>query len=525
MSQTASTGSRQTRSVTRLVGAVITHGSIRQAQAGRYQQRSPRSPGVVLPDVGHISRELLRPYEQQPSTAASGTSSGSSIRQSRHAVAPSPLPRSHPGGQPPAFEAYEALRQRHGGSHLRGPPLREARGEQIEIPGIGSFSLRQLRNLEAVLNSGETGSNEDVPDLSRLSATQLETLEAVLGTGGLDRLIAMGSRSEGTANLTSPHSEAPSSSSASSSSRASTTESGLQQRWKVKEEAFSQFSVSADSLPADQECSICCQQIQDYAVALPCRSRGCRSFFHGDCIHPWLERKPSCPLCRMSLQELVVRQTEHLSHDSACPLFELWLQGLFEDPWNTPIRSVPFGQGAGHSPSSQASSLAGLRDMVLPVWALTQLVRAHGPGATGRRQSSSLSRVSGQETSAASRPFGIRAVGAASAALWSAATSSPWQQQSHALRTEGPGQLLRRAAQRTLLDPLPSAALPSSSVASHLRLLRRRPSLPLSGREHEEAAIGVQRSIGFTPDGVSNVFSSSALGGRASSMPQLPGPS
>merc|ERR1740123_878913 len=127
----------------------------------------------------------------------------------------------------------------------------------------------------------------------------------------------------------------------------------------------------------------------------------------------------------MSLRELVVRQTEHTSDDSACPLFELWLQGLFEDPWNTPLRNVPLGQGAGHSPSSQGSSLAGLRDMVLPAWALTQLVRAHGPGATVRRRSSSLSRLSRQETSVASRPFGIRAVGA----LWSAATSSPWQQQ------------------------------------------------------------------------------------------------
>merc|ERR1712129_244195 len=135
------------------------------------------------------------------------------------------------------------------------------------------------------------------------------------------------------------------------------------------------------------------------------------------------------------------------SDDSSCPLFELWLQGLFEDPWNTPLRSVPLGQGVGHSPSSQGSSLVGLRDMVLPAWALTQLVRAHGSGGTVRRRSSSLSRLSGQENSVASRPFGIRAVGVASAALWSAATSSPWQQQQQphtmrTMRTEGPGQLL-----------------------------------------------------------------------------------
>jgi len=306
----------------------------------------------------------------------------------------------------------------------------------------------------------------------------------------------------------------------------------------VKEETFSQFSVSADSLPAGQECSICCQEIEGSAVALPCRNRGCRSFFHGDCIRQWLERKPSCPLCRMSLRELVVRQTDHLSDDSACPLFELWLQGLFEDPWNTPLRSVPLGQGVGNSPSSQGSSLAGLRDMVMPAWALTQLVRAHGSGTAVRRRSTSLSRMSGQETHAASRPFGIRAVGAASAALWSAATSSSWQQQpqqqqQHAARSEGPGQLLRRAAQRGLLDPLPPSTLPSSSVGSHAPRspagadlpARRLPSLPLSGQQHEEAATGVQRSIGFTPDGASNVFLSSALGGRASSMPQLPGPS
>merc|ERR1712032_655009 len=208
-----------------------------------------------------------------------------------------------------------------------------------------------------------------------------------------------------------------------------------------------------------------------------------------------------------------------------------WLQGLFEDPWNTPLRNVPLGQGAGHSPSSQGSSLAGLRDMVLPAWALTQLVRAHGPGATVRRRSSSLSRQSRQETSVASRPFGIRAVGA----LWSAATSSPWQQQQHephALRAEGPGQLLRRVAQRSFLDPpssVTSNGPPSPAgvdrPAQSLRLLRRRPSLPLSSQENEEPALGVRRSVGFTPDGANNVLSPLALSGRVSSMPQLPGPS
>merc|ERR1719433_2026632 len=80
---------------------------------------------------------------------------------------------------------------------------------------------------------------------------------------------------------------------------------GTTQRFQLQEAAFKELAMDPEHVPENHECSICCQTVQDDVTALPCHLNGCGSIFHGDCIRPWLEKNPSCPLCRHHLQEVV----------------------------------------------------------------------------------------------------------------------------------------------------------------------------------------------------------------------------
>lgn len=80
--------------------------------------------------------------------------------------------------------------------------------------------------------------------------------------------------------------------------------------WKLKESAWKQILAAGTSAPAE-ECAICCQDIETAAqgdmapAALPCCKRLCPAYFHAGCIRPWLEKNPTCPLCRADFKELV----------------------------------------------------------------------------------------------------------------------------------------------------------------------------------------------------------------------------
>merc|ERR1719356_1823079 len=100
-------------------------------------------------------------------------------------------------------------------------------------------------------------------------------------------------------------------------------------RWEVDERAFGTLAVDAKLIPKDHECSICyAPVVVGDAYSLPCCKRGCPSVFHGGCIRPWIEREPTCPLCRGPVRELVRSAPERERHDSA--LFETALLGLLE---------------------------------------------------------------------------------------------------------------------------------------------------------------------------------------------------
>eukprot|EP00435_Cladocopium_sp_Y103_P055028 s700_g18.t1 len=52
-----------------------------------------------------------------------------------------------------------------------------------------------------------------------------------------------------------------------------------------------------------------------------------RSYFHAECIRPWLERNPSCPLCRDALPQLV-RPTTPMPQGTGNPLLDLWFLAM-----------------------------------------------------------------------------------------------------------------------------------------------------------------------------------------------------
>mmetsp|Transcript_73304 Transcript_73304/g.203327 ORF Transcript_73304/g.203327 Transcript_73304/m.203327 type:complete len:671 (-) Transcript_73304:127-2139(-) len=102
-------------------------------------------------------------------------------------------------------------------------------------------------------------------------------------------------------------------------------------KWKVDDAAFQRLFVDAESLPKDHECSICYVAVEEDAVALPCRGEmRCNSIFHGDCIRPWLERNPSCPLCRTEFKNIASPVPPEVSVGNSGATVMLWMSALAE---------------------------------------------------------------------------------------------------------------------------------------------------------------------------------------------------
>jgi len=90
--------------------------------------------------------------------------------------------------------------------------------------------------------------------------------------------------------------------------------------FQLQDAAVRQLYAAGKAAPAKQECAICYMDI-DEAVALPCAKTGsCKSYFHLDCIRPWLEKNPSCPLCRCDCKDLVESNEDE-------PPEEVWPMG------------------------------------------------------------------------------------------------------------------------------------------------------------------------------------------------------
>eukprot|EP00913_Durusdinium_trenchii_P000263 g238.t2 len=197
----------------------------------------------------------------------------------------------------------------------------------VEVPGVGPMSRQQLANLEALLNGDDAGTRaENLPDLSALSSTQLEHLEAQLSRG------LVSSSTEATEPAESHVRGSNEEESVMPPQDCLTGHDRSNVAWRLKEAALEALLVK---VVPETECSICCELLPTKeVVALPCETRGCgcliaevRSYFHAECIRPWLERNPSCPLCRDTLPQLV-RPVTPMPQGTGNPLLDLWFLAM-----------------------------------------------------------------------------------------------------------------------------------------------------------------------------------------------------
>eukprot|EP00930_Biecheleria_cincta_P050381 TRINITY_DN35535_c0_g1_i1.p1 TRINITY_DN35535_c0_g1~~TRINITY_DN35535_c0_g1_i1.p1 ORF type:complete len:849 (+),score=193.80 TRINITY_DN35535_c0_g1_i1:119-2665(+) len=151
--------------------------------------------------------------------------------------------------------------------------------------------------------------------------------------------------------------------------------------WRVQEEKLQALTVKGTA----EECGICYEQLDEKeAVALPCHRRGCSSCFHTECIRPWLERNPSCPLCRSELQELVCPVTpparsggrEQGAAGTGNPLLDLWFIAMaLQRQERESLRVLTPSSGRSHQiAASRAYPIADLQGVVTTASALVDLL-------------------------------------------------------------------------------------------------------------------------------------------------------
>jgi len=297
----------------------------------------------------------------------------------------------------------------------------------VEVAGIGPLPREQLENLEALLNGQDVNTGtENLPDLSALSSTQLEHLEAELSRGLVSSTSGVETRVEGTPDAVLPPQERVLSLHDSSDGFPLGDPEVLDSRqvapqrqppemmprevghvtsaWRLKEAALEALQVK---VAPELECSICCEMLSTKeVVALPCETRGCRSFFHTECIRPWLERNPSCPLCRDTLPQLV-RPATPLPQGTGNPLLDLWFLAMAMQRQER--------ENLTRHRQSNGPSLADLQGVVFTASALVDLLSSHlgfddrglgdledGPNLDMALQSMLVNNLSGREDSRAS---------------------------------------------------------------------------------------------------------------------------
>ena len=87
-------------------------------------------------------------------------------------------------------------------------------------------------------------------------------------------------------------------------------------------EDFEYFNVKS-FFPSNPKCAVCIRSYKDnYYIK---RIRGCGHIFHPLCLLRWLEYHPTCPVCRFSLEWVIIGEdhsaSQPLSQDvSASPM-------------------------------------------------------------------------------------------------------------------------------------------------------------------------------------------------------------
>lgn len=217
------------------------------------------------------------------------------------------------------------------------------------VPGVGPVPRVQLRLLQQQLlgNVGNSGSDfealpnliglnprqmrqlcDHVASLPPLSANPLEVRQRPAAAGVEAQAGAPVLHGNGT-SLVASSPVAPAAATERGAAHACGSSGAL---WEIDEDAFRRLLEPTSVPRQSHECSICFSDLSSGsdAVVLPCgRKQGCNSVFHADCIRPWLERNPSCPLCRSSMQELVNPVPQPLLNSSSFePLFVAWMAAV-----------------------------------------------------------------------------------------------------------------------------------------------------------------------------------------------------
>lgn len=151
--------------------------------------------------------------------------------------------------------------------------------------------------------------------------------------------------------------------------------------WRVQEEKLEALSIKGTA----EECGICYERLDEKeAIALPCHHRGCSSCFHTECIRPWLQRNPSCPLCRSELQELVCPVTPTATSrggdpgapGTGNPLLDLWFIAMAlqrQERESLRVLSPSSGRSQQGAPT-RAHQIADLQGVVTTASALVDLL-------------------------------------------------------------------------------------------------------------------------------------------------------
>lgn len=270
---------------------------------------------VDLPDVGRITRRQLRRLE----AALAGDSTSHAAEASPRAQAQHGVNSDHSRRSPGGAQAPSRVWRGH---HNHRADLIASSNANADVSFTWVSGRQSDRDTRAwASRSSSTPSGRDEFDNGRSNFAQFQSMRrgfqrGLARTNG-DSLDASLSAADDRRNPAPPPSQEPRVRPSESiehrathyGNRAGTDgEHSTDSRWQIDDTAWRQLLANGDqTTPACHECSICYSSIEDDAVALPCSAHGCRSFFHGTCIKPWLQKNPSCPLCRSSLASLARR--------------------------------------------------------------------------------------------------------------------------------------------------------------------------------------------------------------------------
>lgn len=111
------------------------------------------------------------------------------------------------------------------------------------------------------------------------------------------------------------------------------------------------FDDKLKSTCHDTQCVVCLSdyQLNEKLQQLPL----CNHLFHLPCIHEWLAKNATCPICRLSFSEMAIAGvTDPLQPDEACSMqvdaTRMWEERVVNDAQSLQIRSTTLDEESVH---------------------------------------------------------------------------------------------------------------------------------------------------------------------------------